>query len=193
MSDKRCYLSLCIPTNGMTEWVVPVLESILRQNADPGMYEIVVADNGNNKKFESKMAEYIAKYENIVYKKTSASGFLNQIEAFKAAKGEFIKFVNHRMLLKSGTVEYLIQFSKKNNEKKPAVFFTNGGLHLKKSVMNCISFDEYMKNLGYYSSWSAGLAFWNDQTEGIVKIEKFNPLFPHMDILFLDRENTLYH
>ena len=45
------YLSLCLPTNGIMEWVFPVLDEIFRQDADINEYEVIVTDNGNNQEF----------------------------------------------------------------------------------------------------------------------------------------------
>ena len=36
-------LSLCLPTNGVIEWVFPVLDSIYNQNVDLNMFEIIVS------------------------------------------------------------------------------------------------------------------------------------------------------
>ena len=44
-------LSLCIPTNGISEWVFPVLDSIYNQKVDDSLFEVIVTDNGNNEQF----------------------------------------------------------------------------------------------------------------------------------------------
>ena len=59
------FLSLCIPTNGVTEWVVPVLDSIYREQIAEELFEVVVTDNGENKEFFWKMKEYSASKFNI--------------------------------------------------------------------------------------------------------------------------------
>ena len=48
-------LSLCIPTNGVSEWVFPVLDSIYDGNEEGSEFEVIVTDNGNNQDFETKM------------------------------------------------------------------------------------------------------------------------------------------
>lgn len=48
MEDKFPLLSICIPTNGIVEWVIPVLKSIYSQKADNSLFEVVVTDNGNS-------------------------------------------------------------------------------------------------------------------------------------------------
>ena len=39
-------LTICIPTNGIVEWVFPVLDSIFQQDdVNLSRYEVVVTDN----------------------------------------------------------------------------------------------------------------------------------------------------
>ena len=48
MENEKLVLSLCLPTNGISEWVFPVLESIYSQNVDESKYEVIVTDNGSS-------------------------------------------------------------------------------------------------------------------------------------------------
>lgn len=77
------YLSLCLPTNGIMEWVFPVLDEIFRQDADINEYEVIVTDNGNNQEFFERIQEYSKSRSNLIYKKTNAFLFENQIEALR--------------------------------------------------------------------------------------------------------------
>lgn len=54
MNNKKL-ISLCIPTNGVIEWVFPVLESIYAQGVETALYEIVITDNGDNIEFKKKI------------------------------------------------------------------------------------------------------------------------------------------
>ena len=45
-------VSLCMPTNGVIEWVFPVLDSVYEQGCDNKEFEIIITDNGNNKEFK---------------------------------------------------------------------------------------------------------------------------------------------
>ena len=65
-------LSLCIPTNGVLEWVLPVLESIYNQNVDESLYEVIVSDNGNSEEFRQALESYKMSHSNLIYKKTYA-------------------------------------------------------------------------------------------------------------------------
>lgn len=74
-----------MPTNGVIEWVFPVLDSIFGQGVDDNLFEVVVTDNGDNEKFKMMMKQYVQKHSNIVYAETNALPFLNEIESYKRA------------------------------------------------------------------------------------------------------------
>lgn len=184
-------LSLCIPTNGVLDWVSPVLKSIYDQDADEHKFEVVVTDNGNNIEFQQFMQKYAEKHFNLRYRKTRAQGFLNQIECFREARGVFLKFVNHRMMLKPGVIEELLHFIQENQDTKPIVYFLNGSLPLPDFSMYK-NFDTFVGALSYYSSWSGGLGIWKYDFERINKNQHYNALFPHTTILFQSYENRSY-
>ncbi len=186
-------LSLCVPTYGVSEWVFPVLDSIYNQNADEELFEVVVTDNGSNANFEEEIVEYSKKHNNLIYTKTTAYSFLNEIESYKLACGEFIKFVNHRTLMTNGSINYLIDFVKKYRDTKPFVYFSNDALKLKEEL-HLDTFDLFVKNLSYWSSWSTGMAFWKSDLNELLNknISCYNELFPHTDILFSQRNKKRY-
>lgn len=97
-------VSLCMPTNGVVDWVFPVLDSIYDQRVDNSLFEIVITDNGNNEEFKKAIREYLPTHDNIVYAETQALPFVNEIESYKRASGELIKFVNHRTKLVPGLI-----------------------------------------------------------------------------------------
>lgn len=190
--NQGILLTLCIPTNGIIEWVIPVLDSIYAEKRPVGTFEVVVTDNGDNKQFEKVMLSYAQKYSNFIYKKTTAVQFLNQIEAFKLAKGQLIKFVNHRMALVPGALNYLIQYAREYADTKPVTYFLNGVLKLPKENNECDSFDEYVRTLSYWSSWSAGTAMWKTDFDKMDLEKTFNRLFPHTDMIFSEKNSSAY-
>lgn len=192
IKNNKKLLSLCIPTNGIKQWVKPVIDSIYSQNISEDLFEVIITDNGSNIEFEEYMISILKLHDNLIYKKTNAEQFLNQIEAFKLATGDFIKFINHRMPLIDKSLQYLIDFVKNNYEEKPITYFLNGSLHMKNLVEKYKSFDEFIKGLSYYSSWSAGLACWKNDFENMKEIERYNLLFPHITMLFEIRCNRNY-
>ena len=186
-------LTLCIPTNGVEKWVIPVLDSIYEQTVDAELYEVVVTDNGDNESFQRKMSDYKNLHKNFIYKKTNAIQFMNQIESFKLAHGKLIKFVNHRMIMLPGTLQYLLMYVNKYNEKKPIMYFLNGqGKPKLSDSYECDCFDLFVKKLSYFSSWSGGLAIWKDDFSKLQGDLLYNELFPHTTILFKERKRDKY-
>ena len=188
-------ISLCIPTNGVIEWVFPVLESIYSQKVDNTLFEVVISDNGNNEEFFNKIQEYKINHENLIYEKTSAPLFLSEPECYKLANGYFIKFINHRTKLIDGALTYFINFVQEhiNDEEKPIIYFSNGFLKLKKSIMEFSNFSDFIENLKIYSTWSTGMGIWKEDFDKLIsKNITFNELFPHTTILFNERKRGQY-
>lgn len=177
-------LSLCMPTNGVIDWVFPSLESIYDQQVDENLFEVVIMDNGNNTDFVNKIREYQKKHPNLKYFSTDKPLFLSEPESYRAAKGELIKFVNHRFLLREGAIEYFLKFVKKYRESKPVIYFSNGGTSIKNAVCSYRSFGEFVCALEYYSTWSGGMTVWKSDFDKMRNFLDYNYLFPHTDILF---------
>lgn len=190
--NNKKLLSLCIPTNGVLEWVQPVIDSIYSQEIEEDLYEVVITDNGDNPSFKDYVNNIVKLHSNLIYKKTDAKLFLNQIEAFNLATGKLIKFINHRMPLVDGSLNYLINFVEKNKEEKPVVYFLNSMLKKEKQVEVYDSFDDFVKGLSYFSSWSAGLTCWKVDYDDMKNINCYNNLFPHTTILFNKRNKGKY-
>lgn len=189
---NRPLISLCIPTYGVSEWVFPVLDSIYAQGEDDNLFEVVLTDNGNNQDFKKRIGIYKKKCNNLSYYETNALPFVNEIEAYKKAKGLFIKFINHRTLLLPDTLNSLISFVAMNKDDKPFVYFGNGII---KGIINSVeysNFNDFVGGLSYWSSWSTGMAFWKDDFDKINPNMVFNELFPHTDILFSSRKKRKY-
>lgn len=183
-------LSLCLPTNGVIEWVFPVLDSIYNQNADLNMFEIIVTDNGDNKEFENKMLRYKENHSNLIYKKTTSYMFYNQLDALKLANGKYLKFVNHRGLFVDGALGKMIELVCKNEENKPVIFFGNGVL--KDNVYKLKNFDDFVSTIGHLASWTTGVGIWKDDYDKIPENIKIDKISPHSCILFSERHKNEY-
>lgn len=186
-------LSICIPTNGIIELIFPVLESIYAQkDVDQSLFEVIVMDNGDNAEFKSKIKDFATQHLSLVYKETYYKGFLNESESYKVARGTFIKFINHRTKLLLGSIQYFIDFIKKNETEKPCVYFSNGVIKQIKGVAEYSDFDSYVRNLRVWSSWSTGMGFWKEDFDRIPKDAQFNELYPHTTILFNEKNKAKY-
>ena len=185
------YISLCIPTNGISEWVFPVLDCIFQQNVNPSLFEVVVTDNGDIIAFKTKMREYSKKYNNLVYKETNAFLFENQIEALRIARGEYFKFVNHRSLLEDGSLIWMINLVKKYINEKPVMYLSNGTLGFSKP-REFNSFDGFVDGLKICASWTTGVGVWKSDFEKIPRDWTYNKISPHSDVLFYERKRDKY-
>lgn len=186
-------VSLCMPTNGVVDWVFPVLDSIYSQGVDESLFEVVITDNGHNDEFKDKIKSYVAKHCNIVYAETDALPFVNEIESYKRASGELIKFVNHRTKLVKGALQRLIDFVEEYRNEKPVVYFSNGVLKIKKARHEYDTFDQFVKHLSYWSSWSTGMTIWKSDFKNLSDdVSDYNELFPHTNILFAERTRGKY-
>lgn len=177
-------LSLCIPTNGAVEWIVPVIDSIYSQRCDDDLFEVLVSDNAKNPELESIVKNYA--HDNIYYYKSDAQGFLNIVSSFQSAKGDYCKLINHRAKMTPGSLADLIALIEKYKREQPVIYCTNGAVGNGKDEIHCKDLNELVWNLHYYCSWMAGIGIWRKDLSNLEGIE-YNKLFPNTTILFEQR------
>ena len=186
--NKHPILSICIPTNGVKEFVVPSLESIYNQGVDDSLFEVVITDNGK----DSELGKTIKKFEypNLRYIQTDAQGFMNQICSFQESQGVYIKMINHRALFYSGGLQKMIDFITKYQKEKPMLYFPNGHLGGIETT-ECQNLDEFINKVSFWSSWEQGVGIWQEDKKKLDYI-KYDNMFPAVSILFGVRKNSKY-
>lgn len=187
-------LSLCMPTNGISEWVFPALDSIYSQDVNTDDFEVIVTNNGNDENFHNRMVEYTAQHNNLIYQKTTAYLFANQLEALSLAQGEYLKFLNHRSILQKGALKQLIRLVQDNQVNKPVIYFSCGALQIKTDdkVLKCDDFDAFIANLRRHVSWTTGVGIWKEDYDRIPKDFQYDKISPHSGILFAERHKSQY-
>jgi len=186
--NNTLLLSICLPTNGNVQWVIPTIDSIYSQNIDNSLFEVIVTDNGDNFNLDNEIKKYT--HSNLTYKRTNDFGFLNQISSFDLAHGSLIKFLNHRAKLLPGSLEYLISVARVHQNSKPLIYLSDGTLH--KNRMICLeTLDEFLYSLSYKSSWSAGFTMWKSDYDNLSNIQ-FSKMFPHLSIIFYFHSKKKY-
>lgn len=185
-------ISLCMPTNGVSEWVFPALDSIYAQNIDESIFEVVVTDNGNNQEFEKRMRSYASAHGNIIYQKNTSFLFDNQLEALKLAHGQYLKFVNHRSIWIEGRLQRMIDVIKSHEDEKPVMYFSNGALGWGPVFKEFDNFDSFVENLGHLASWTSGVGVWKEDFERIPADIKYDRISPHSCVLFSERKKKKY-
>ena len=157
--DKQPVLSICIPTNGNVEWMIPVVESIYAQEVDNNLFEVVITDNGSKDDLERALQTYC--YPNLRYFKTIAQGFSNQIDAFEKCSGLFCKMLNHRSKMMPGSIEKLVALVDRYKGEKPILYCAEGKAE-GGDVIECNSTNEFVRRLSFWISWSAGTGAWKE-------------------------------
>ncbi len=188
METNPILLSICIPTNGIVRWVVPVIDSIYVQGVDNSLFEVIITDNGES----TDLMEAVKKYKlaNFHYYKTNAQGFTNQIDAFEKCSGVFCKMLNHRSCMMPGSIEKIIALVKKYQEEKPILYFAEGKVK-GDDIIECASVDEFVRKMSYWVSWSAGTGAWKKDIVDL-REKKINKMFPHTVYLFGLRNESKY-
>lgn len=183
-------ISLCLPTNGVKEWVFPVLDSIYNQNINNNLFEVIVTNNGQNVEFDFLMQEYARKHNNLLYSKNTSYMFYNQLEALKLASGKYLKFVNHRGLFTDGALQRMLDVVMSNENDKPVIYFSDGVL--KEEYYELKNFDEFVGCLKRYVSWTTGVGIWKSDYDKIKNNLKVDKISPHSCILFSERGKSRY-
>lgn len=179
-------LSICIPTYNRADCLWKTLNSITTQKAFlfTNDVEIVISDNCSTDATEFVCNEFINKYpDKIVYKKTERNigGDENFIYVLKQANGRFVKLHNDSCYILENSLEKMledIKFVDKNNCS--GCFFADGTA--KKQCINN-SFDEFIANVSYFSTWIASYCFRRDFLEKCENINRYSHLnFAQVDI-----------
>lgn len=184
--DNQPILSLCIPTNGAVQWVLQVLDSIYNQNYDLTKFEVVITDNGKDSQLGSHIKDY--NFPNLRYIPTTDEGFLNLVTSLKEGQGLFCKMINHRSVLKPGTIEKMVELVERYKESKPIIFCSDGNVK-GAEVVECKNLDQFIANLSYWASWSGGIGFWKNDLSQFDDI-KLDELFPNTSLLLYIRDNS---
>lgn len=190
MADNKPLLSICLPTNGAVQFVTNALDSIYTQeDADKSKYEVFITDNGQDSKLEAALEPYM-KYGNLRYLKTNDKGFLNLITCLKLGRGFFCKMLNHRSVLLPGSIQAWIEMVEQYKETQPVIYCSDHSIK-GDYIIECHNFDTFIREMSYYSSWSAGIGVWDKDKQILDKIE-CNEMFPNASLLFEMRQDGEY-
>lgn len=187
--DKQPILSLCIPTNGAVEWILPVIESIYSQGYDTDKFEVVITDNGK----DSQLPAHIARmdYPNLCYKQTTDEGFLNLVSCLKEGKGLFCKMINHRSVMTPGSVSEMVALVEKYKDIQPIIYCSDGNARVNGDCFECENLDAFIYHLSFWCTWSAGIGFWQKDIPNIDKI-KLLPIMPNISMICDIRKESSY-
>lgn len=180
-------LSLCIPTNGVKEWIFPVLNSIYSQDVNLEKFEVVITDNGGNNFIQEILPDF--NYSNLHYFRSTEQGFVNQITCFKNSIGIFCKMLNHRSCLLPGALNKMIEVVERYKSTKPILYFSDYRLKCDNKFLECRDYDDFANYLHYWITWSAGVGIWDVDKSALDKIS-FDLMFPHIALMFDIRKSS---
>jgi hypothetical protein len=107
---------------------------------------------------------------------------MNLIEALKMGNGIFLKLHNDYSVFTENALNNMLICIKQNVNENSVLFFSNGVLKINSTrIYN--SFDSFMCQISYYSSWTTLLGFWKNDFDTL-KDAKLEPMFPHTSLLF---------
>lgn len=188
MEKPRPILSICIPTNGAIEWMLPTLRSVYSQNVDHSLFEVIITDNGTNSRLGEVLKEF--RYDNLRYIPTNDKGFLNLVTCLQKGTGIYNKMLNHRMLLKAGMLSRMIEIIELYKERKPVLYFLNKNLQLPDFTI-CDDIDSFLREMNIWVSWSGGIGFWREDINQLSIITP-NSMFPNTTLLLEHRTVAQY-
>lgn len=189
MGDQRPILSICLPTNGAIQWVLPTLESIYNQGVDLSLFEVIITDNGENSRLGEVLKNF--KYPNFRYIPTTDKGFLNLVTCLQKGTGLYNKMLNHRMIIKPGMLQKMIDVVNQYKDTKPVMYFLNGSIRKMPEFKECDNLDSFVYSMHLWVSWSAGIGFWDTDQAKLSEIIP-NEMFPNTSLLFEHRQKSKY-
>ncbi len=181
---SRPLISICVPTYKREYIIDQLIQSILAQKCDPAQYDICITDNSDTDETADLIAQKYSKLDNLHYKKVQCEGFRNSEEALKLGDGYFLKLHNDYSMFHEGSLQKLIDDVKEYSEEKPVLFYT---LRNKDRKTEFDTFDDFMNEVNYLSTWSTSFSIWKEDFDYIMNLGiDCNYMYPHTSLLFAE-------
>jgi len=185
-------LSICIPTYNRFEALEATLGVLVK---DPTFLsrddiEVVISDNASPDRTEAICRSLVERFPNkIVYhRQTENVGYSRNVETLtRMAHGEYLKFLNDNMIFRPGAFGLLVDFVDKYHATKPVLFFADPFAARQKSgVIECETYDEFLRNTSHCSTWLGAYGFWRrDVDEALTVHLKFaDSLIPQTAVIW---------
>jgi abequosyltransferase len=181
-------ISICIPTRGRSDILENTLNSIFNSNIPYTDFELVIYDSSDDDSTQKVVKNHI--HKNLIYKKGENFGYYNLIEVLRMGSGSYLKLHNDYSILNEGSLVKMVTRIKELQLQKPLLVFTNGALKLKGSLATK-TFNDFMQNISYFSTWSNVFGIWNEDFD-ILKDMDVNPMFPHTSLLYSLHDKESY-
>ncbi len=108
-TDKDILLSIVIPVYNLESYITRCLDSLLDQDVDKNMYEIICIDDGSKDASSKILDEYSAKYPNIKVTHTENGGVVRARSlGLEKTVGRYVWFVDGDDWIKKDCLKYLM-------------------------------------------------------------------------------------
>lgn len=98
--DEKVKLSIVIPTRNRAEFLSKVLESVAGQPADPGVFEVLVIDNGSTDATREVAKSFHGKIKNFRYFYDARPGLhVGRNKGLLKSRGELIGYLDDDVIL----------------------------------------------------------------------------------------------
>jgi hypothetical protein len=185
-------LSICIPTNGRVSVLTRTLNSILSENIDPELLEVVISDNSGGDDVGELANQFSKKGLNVVYHRSDEKSYYNLVVALVNARGCLLKLHNDYSAFSPGSLTSLIQYVKNNHEAKPQTLFSNGNLRSGECRF-FLKFDSFISHSSYWNTWSSAFSIWRSDLDFLdTSKAALDENFPHVSLLFANKNKTSY-
>ena len=193
MMKDQVLFSICVPTYKREYIVRDMLKSIYSQGVDTTLFEVCITDNSETDETKDMLEKEFSGIPNLRYKKTTCKGFLNSQEALKFGRGKFLKLHNDYSIFKTGSLRKMISLVEKYEKDKPEIFFSMGELKNDHQVEEFTTFDDFMYNIHYFSTWSTSFSIWKEDLDALLQEGvDVNYMYPHTTLLYRMTGKKLY-
>lgn len=112
-----CKLSIVVPVYNVEKYVKRCLSSILNQNVDKSLYEVIIVNDGSTDNSLAIVNETIAGYTNVFVKSTENFGqSAARNNGTQFARGEYIWYIDSDDWIEPGSIKTLLPYMDGQND-----------------------------------------------------------------------------
>ncbi|MBB6114512.1 glycosyltransferase involved in cell wall biosynthesis [Rahnella inusitata] len=176
-------ISICIPTKDRLKHLTATVDSIINDDVDVSLYEIVISDNSDNDKIKVYCENLQAKGYRVKHVKNPLLGFYNSIVSLREASGSLLKLHNDYSCFVKGQFAFMVNYVQENLNDMPTIFFSNGTLGFNED-QPCNSKDAFFARTHFQNTWSSAFSIWKKDFDLVPhEREDLDSMFPHTSIL----------
>ena len=160
LQKHNTLLSICIPTFNRSEYLKNTLTSIVEQDGFNERCEIVISDNHSADNTQFIVAEFINKFKNIRYfrNESNIGAERNFLRLLSLGQGKYLKLHNDKACFHKDKLGALVGYL--DSADRDVIFILNEHTDFsEKGIIECNSFDEFVRVVSYWSTWMNGIIF----------------------------------